>query len=50
MNQLKFSICLETKQNNNSVEALYDEVFGEKRKDRTVINLELEKKQKIFVL
>ena len=36
MKQLKFSICLETKQNNNLIEKLYDEVFGEKRKDRTV--------------
>ena len=33
MNQLKFSICLETKQNNNSVEALYDEVYDSSEDD-----------------
>ena len=36
MKQPKFSICLETKQYNDLVEKLYDEVFGENRKDRTV--------------
>ena len=36
MKHLKFSICLETQKNNDFVEKLYDEVFGENRKDRTV--------------
>ena len=36
MKHPKFSICLEKKQYNDLVEKLYDEVFGENRKDRTV--------------
>ncbi len=36
MKQPKFLICLETKKDNYLVEKLYDEVFGENRRDRTV--------------
>ena len=50
MKHLKFSICLEAHKNNDFVEKLYDEVFGENRKDRTVYKFRTGEKVKDLCL